>query len=379
MGIHRNLSFPAILTLMVAFFISCYSTGKKEKDTQESFVFFVGTYTNGSAEGIYQLALHANGELQSFGLVAETANPSYLALSADRRYLLAVNEVEHSGGTGKLASYKIESNRLHFLGSTSSGGAHPCFVDVNAAGQVVVANYTGGNIGLLQMDEHGELQAPPHVSQHQGSGTTERQQAPHAHSACFEPDGSGIIAADLGTNQLWFYRIDDAAGRLLPREPYHLDMEPGAGPRHLAFHPSKKIIYVLNELNCTITQVRKDSAGNYSTGASYSTLPVGFTGNNLAAHLAVSSDAKFVYASNRGHNSIAIFRIIESDGSLQLIDAVSTRGEWPRHFALSPNEDFLVVANQYTGNLVSFRRDKSTGALEYVGETKLDAAVCVVF
>jgi len=156
-------------------------------------------------------------------------------------------------------------------------------------------------------------------------------------------------------------------------------MAPGAGPRHLAFHPGKEIIYVLNELNNTITIVRKDDRGNYSVGESYSTLPDGAKGYNLAAHIEVSSDGKFVYASNRGHNSLAIFSVNKNDGSLQLSSTTPTYGDWPRHFALSPEEDFLVVANQNTGNLVSFRRNKSTGALDYAGETKIDSAVCILF
>lgn len=339
--------------------------------------FFVGTYTDGESEGIYKYRLHRNGDLEQVGLAAASENPSFLAFSPDQKFLVAVNEIDKEG-SGTVESFRVEGDQLELIKRSSSGGAHPCFVTVNATGFVLVANYTGGNIGLLRLDAAGQLSPLLDRQQHQGQGTTERQEAPHAHSAWFVPASDEVIAVDLGTNQLWCSTLDEAQATLRPSEPPTLDFEAGAGPRHLTFHPNGKWIYVLNELNATLALVERSEAGTYAVSATISTLPEDFQGPNLCADIHVSSDGKFVYASNRGHNSIVSYEV-QADGRLRLLGHTSTHGNWPRNFSLSPDERFLLVANQRSNNIVSYRRDASNGQLEYIGEITAPAPVCILF
>ena len=335
--------------------------------------FYVGTYTNTQSEGIYRFSLLNDGTIKPLGLVAKTENPSYLTKSTDSGYLLAVNENE----AGTVSSFKVHEDSLQFISQSSSGGAHPCFVTVNNGGFVLAANYSGGNIGLLQMMDHGTLSPLLDVQQHSGSGSHARQDAAHAHSVWFDPDGETIISVDLGTNELLFSTIDPSTKKLIPLTQNTLKLDPGAGPRHLAFHPQKPWIYVINELNSTVTLIKKNESG-YTLRSSFSTLPRDFTEENTTADIHISEDGQFLYASNRGHNSIAIFSI-GTEGKLALLGHESTRGDGPRNFALSPDNSFVLVANQLTDNIVSFKRDQETGRLEYISETEASTPVCIVF
>ncbi len=369
----------SIAFLALSLLISCNMFNKKPKEKQARPLFYVGTYTNGESEGIYSFALNKRGIIKPLGLAATSDNPSFLAMSADKKYLLAVSETKKNNGMGSVESYRVAGKKLRRKSQKPSGGTHPCFVTINPDGDVLVANYTGGNVGLLKLGKNGKLSGLLDVEQHEGKGITDRQESPHAHSAWFEPDGSGIITADLGTNELWFSEIEKGSQKIIPRNPHKLAMASGAGPRHLAFHPNQKWIYVLNELNNTITLVEKNKTGEYSTGPSISTLPPDFDQFSKCAHIVISMDGKFIYASNRGHNSIAIFGVSPNDGKLNLLGFEVTHGDSPRHFALSQDEEFLVVANQNSNNLVSFKRDKSTGLLKFVGEVEAPAPVCVLF
>ena len=364
--------------LMALLFLgACQSFGPEERN-RNTHSFYVGTYTDGESQGIYKFILQPDGTLQPTGLAAISNNPSFLAMSRDKRYLLTVNEINQNG-TGRVTSYRIKDDTLQMVSQSPSGGAHPCFVGVNEAGFVLVANYTGGNTGLLKIDEEGILSDLLDLKQHQGSGITQRQKRPHAHSAWFEPGGSGVISVDLGTNELWFFEMDTTRQILEPSNQQKLSMTPGAGPRHLVFHPHKPWIYVINELNATVRLVRRTSAGRYERAGSVSTLPEGYEGINKCADIRISGDGKFVYASNRGHNSIAIFRVDENDGSLHPLGHQSVQGKWPRNFSLSPQGKYLIVANRHSNNLVSFKRDPSTGLLTYSDQTEASAPVCILF
>lgn len=347
------------------------------KDEKVAVSFFVGTYTEGESEGIYRYSLNETGGLERIGLAAQSENPSFLAITADRQYLVAVNEIDNEN-KGSLESFKISGDSLIQLSNSQSGGAHPCFITVNQAGFVLTANYTGGNVGLLRLDEQGQLTPLLAVDQHTGSGTTDRQEAPHAHSAWFAPDGKMVISVDLGTNELWFSELDAKNQQLTPLAPPTLSMAPGAGPRHLAFHPNGNWIYVVNELDGTVSTVIKSKSDGYFVGPSISTLPKAFTGSNTTADIHITPDGQFVYASNRGDDSIVMYSVNE-DGSLNLLGHEDTRGEGPRNFALSPDEKYLLVANQYTNNLVSFERDPVTGRLSYVEEIEAPTPVCILF
>ena len=368
------MKFPFILIVILAT-TSCQDKKEKTetKPATSSQTFYVGTYTDVDSEGIYKYALDSAGSLSKVGLMAKTSNPSFVALTPDKKYLLAVNEA----GEGTVESYAVHPDSLELLSQSKSGGAAPCFVNVDNEGNVLVANYNGGNVGLLNLQNDGKLSDLLNVSQHEGSDITDRQKGPHAHSAWFAPDKNTIISADLGTNQLWFSKIEDQ--KLVNTPPDTLGMEPGAGPRHLAFHPNKKWIYVISELNNSVTQIVKDSDSSYTRKNSYSTLPEDFTGESACADIHISSDGKFVYASNRGHNSITVFEVNNEDGSLAPIQYESVHGNWPRNFALSPNEDYVIVANRKSNNITSFKRDKTTGKIDFVGEVDAPSPVCILF
>jgi len=370
-----NNKFKFILTffgLITVFMLLSF-----QKNDNKTFSFFLGTYTDSTSQGIYKYLLQKDGTLKQIGLVAVTENPSFLAISFDREFLLAANEI-NIDGVGTVESFLITEDSLEFISKSSSGGAHPCFVAVNNAGFVATANYTGGNVGLLKLNENGELSNVLDLQQHFGSGTTERQKVPHAHSVWFEPNSDIVISIDLGTNELLFSHLDETSQKLLPSDDYKISMKPGAGPRHLAFHPNEKWIYVANELNSTVTLIKKSDGNKYIKSISVSSLPYGYAEPNTCADIRTSSDGKFVYASNRGHNSIAIFEV-HSDGTLRLIGNESTRGDGPRNFSLSPNEEYVLVANQRTRNIVSFKRDKKTGLLNFASEIKAPTPVCIVF
>lgn len=366
-----------ILTLITT--LGCQKADKKQVQENKTYSFFVGTYTNGDSQGIYKYNLQKDGKLSRKGLAAISDNPSFLAKSTDSKYLIAVNEISDKDNVGSVESFLIQGDTLKLINKSSSGGAHPCFVTVNEAGYVLTANYTGGNVGLLQLNSQGELTGLLDLQQHAGSHTTDRQKGPHAHSTWFTPKNNDVISVDLGTNELWFSMLDIEAQKLVPSNPNTLAMEPGAGPRHLAFHPNGKWLYVVNELNGTVTLVEKTIADTYQIKGSFSTLPVDYNKPNSCADIHISSDGKFLYASNRGHNSIAIFKVNNDDGTLAPVAHEATRGDGPRNFSLTPDGNFLLVANQHSNNIISFKRNAVTGLLEFIDEIKAPTPVCILF
>lgn len=372
--------YTSLLILMLL--ISCKSDKKVEEkmvETKASHDFYVGTYTDKEGEGIYKYSLNSDGILKKIGLAVASDNPSFLAISPDKKYIVAVNEI-NKDSIGFIESYAIENDILRVINKSSSGGAHPCHVSINKNGYVLAANYTGGNVGLLKLDDTGNLSKSLDVQQHFGKGTTDRQKAPHAHSAWFDKeDANKIIAIDLGTNELWFSKINTETNKLIESNPSKLAMAEGAGPRHLVFHPNKKIAYVLNELNNTITIIEKLGNNSYLKKKTVSILPTDFTDFSKAADIHISDDGNFVYASNRGHNSIAILKVDSKDYSLSLVGFEPTKGENPRNFSLSPDNDYLVVANQDSNNLISFERNKKTGLLTFKSEIKAPTPVCILF
>lgn len=369
-----QLSIAIFLTIL-----GCNTSTKNADSVMKGTPFYVGTYTGPESEGIYKYLLNDDGTLELAGLAAKVPNPSFLVKTDDGKYLLSVSEVSSEDKTGFVNSYRIEKDTLLPLSQSTSGGAHPCFVAVNKSGSVLIANYTGGNMALLKLDKQGKLSDLLDLVQHEGNDITERQKGPHAHSAWFDPVNDNIISVDLGTNELWISTIDPKLNKLVAADPPTLEMNPGAGPRHLAFHPNGKWIYVVNELDCTVSLITRTKDNSYQLDASVSTLPKGFTDKSTCADIHVSSDGKFVYASNRGHNSIAVFSVNQADGNLKAIGYESTRGKTPRNFSLSPDEKFVLVANQNSNNIVSFTRDIETGLLEFVDEVQAPKPVCIRF
>ena len=362
-----------VLSIFMTLF-SCIHIKINEKVSND---FYVGTYTNGESKGIYTYQIDENGLLTNKGLMAEIVNPSFLAKTPDHKTLVAVSEVDENG-SGFVQSFKIQKDTLVFVSKSKSGGAHPCFITVNNKNQVLVANYTGGNVGYLQIDNQNGLTNLLSVQQHLGKGTTSRQEAPHAHSTWFHPNKNDIISVDLGTNELWFSNIDESKNELVFTNQKTLQMTDGAGPRHLTFHPNKQWIYVLNELNNTISLVKNDGE-KYVVDASISMIPDGYDKYTKGADIHVSKDGKFIYASNRGHDSIAIFKVNQQNGALVLVGFEAVKGANPRNFSLTPDDKFLVVANQDTNNIVSFKRDSNTGKLVFVNEIAAPNPVCILF
>ncbi|MBX2963173.1 MAG: lactonase family protein [Cyclobacteriaceae bacterium] len=371
-----NLGFYT-LTFVLGFLLMA---AELKEENFKKYDFFVGTYTQGESKGIYKYAMDEAGLIKSNGLAVATENPSFLTFTHDRKYLLVVNENRNeSGGGGTLSSFLIlTNNELEQIDTKDSGGASPCFVAVNNQGYALIANYSSGTVGLLKINAEGLLEGPLDIIKHEGQGSHPRQKEPHAHSAWFLRNDK-IVTVDLGANQLWFSTINNATGKFNSVGAQQLTMALGAGPRHLAIHPNEKWIYVLNELNSTVTLIKPNAGGLYEVAETKSTLPENFAGESLGADIRLSRDGNFLYASNRGHNSLAIFRIHKPDGSLTFVEHQSVHGDWPRSFALTPDDSYILVANQHSNNITSFKRDKKKGTLQFVHEIQAHSPVCILF
>ncbi len=357
-------------------------------DAGDSLSVYLGTYTRGDSKGIYHCRMNTKtGELSEPSLVAEMVNPSFLALHPNGRQLYAVSEVGDYQKTrsGAVAAFTIRASdgSLSPLNTQSSRGDGPCDVIVDATGrQVLVANYGGGSIASLPIESDGKLLPAAGFVQHEGASVDpRRQQAPHAHCIRVSPDNRFVLVADLGLDQVLVYRFDARLGTLAPHDPPAAKVQPGAGPRHFSFHPSAKFAYVINEMNSTVTAFQYDAqAGTLRSLQTVSTLPDGFEGNNSTAELQVSADGRYLYGSNRGHNSLAVFAIDQATGTLTPIQHQPTGGRTPRNFALTPDGRFLLAANQDTNNVVVFQVDRETGKLAPTNHSiQVSAPVCVVF
>jgi 6-phosphogluconolactonase len=335
-------------------------------------LLYVGTYTEGGrSEGIYLIRMdRRSGKLQRVGSVNAGANPSFLAIHPNARVLYAVNELEKYKGraTGAVSAFAIARNTgvLTRLNEQPSEGGAPCYVSVDRSGRVVlVANYVGGSIAVLPIQANGALAPAPHVVQHTGKGpNAERQEAPHAHCILPDPSNRFALAADLGVDRVFVYRLDLDGKSLRHVEGGDAVMRPGAGPRHIAFHPTLPLVFVANELDSTVATLRFDAErGALSPLDTRSTVPPGWTGTNYPADIHVAATGRTLYVSNRGHNSIAVFSVSESTGALVLDQVVSTEGDWPRNFSLDPTGRWLLVANQRSDSVVVFGRDPENGRL----------------
>jgi len=363
--------------------------GSRDEAQMESDLLYVGTYTERTqSEGIYLLRMdRSSGELRRVGSVNAGANPSFLAIHPNGRVLYAVNELEQYQGkpTGAVSAFAIERNSgaLTRLNEQPSGGGAPCYLSVERSAQVVlVANYVGGSVAMLPIQANGALAPAASVVQHTGKGpNADRQEAPHAH--CILPDSSNrfVLAADLGADRVFVYRLDLDGKSLRHAEGGDAVMRPGAGPRHLAFHPTLPLVYVANELDSTVATLRFDAErGALSPQGTSSTLPAGWTGTNYPADIHVAASGRSLYVSNRGHNSIAVFSVAESTGALALDQVVPTDGDWPRNFSLDPSGRWLLVANQRSDSIVVFGRDPETGKLTPTNQRiVIPSPVCLRF
>ncbi len=342
---------------------------------------YVGTYTNGDSEGIYRCRMNAEtGALETVEATGRIANPSFLALHPDGTFLYAVSETTEFAGTagGGVYAYAIDpAMELRPLNARPTHGGAPCYVSVTPdGGQVLVANYLGGNVSIYPIEPDGRLGEASDVEEHEGSSIDEnRQEAPHAHCILSDASGAYALAVDLGIDKVVIYRLDD--GDLVLSGDASLT--PGAGPRHLAFHPKGDRAYVINELDSTLTAFTY-AGGVLEPTQTISTLPDDFVGESYCADVHVSSDGRFVYGSNRGHDSIVVFAVEPASGRLMLVQHVSTGGSWPRNFAIDPSGRFLLAANQHTDNVVVFTIDLRSGRLSATAHSlAIPSPVCLRF
>ena len=344
---------------------------------------YVGTYTSGASEGIYVYRLNSDtGELKMFSSI-KSVNPSFLTLDRTRSFLYAVNEVPDFEGktSGAVSAYAIDATgKLKFLNQQPSQGADPCHLTVDRKRRnLLVANYTGGNLALLPINSDGTLAPAADLKQHAGSGPKQQQNGPHAHCIILDPSERHALAADLGIDKVMVYRFDPTTHKLHPAKQASANLQAGAGPRHLTLHPNGRYLYVINELDSTMTTMKYD-AGTLTTIDTVSTLPAGFSEVSYCADVHVSRSGRFLYGSNRGNNSIVVFAIDQRTGKPTLVEHVSTGGNWPRNFVIDPAGKFLLVANQRSDNVVTFRIDSKTGRLTPSGHVaQIPAPVCLKF
>lgn len=351
-------------------------------------ILYIGSYGAADDATVHVCAFDGStGELSVIQRVSGLENASYLALHPDGKRLYAASETEATGdaGGGSVAVFEIDGVTGMLSGPSSRAlthGAHPCYISTDKTGKVLLAaNYTGGNVALLPITAEGQLTEAAAVEQHAGElgPNAARQDAPHAH--CIVPLGDSpyVCAVDLGIDAIVLYRFDEVKHSLTPHGISKVHR--GAGPRHLIFHPALPVGYVMNELDSTVTVLKVDAEkGVLTAGQAISALPAGYSGYNDAADIHLGMSGRYLYSSNRGHNSIAVFAVDQATGELTLIQSVDCGGDSPRNFAVSPDGGHLLVAHQKTGNIVVFTIDSESGQLEKTASSlELPSPVCIKF
>lgn len=380
----------------IALFLGCASAALAQtQNTPGSsaagpsrFRVYVGTYTGTGSRGIYLLEFDSNtGALTPKGLAAESLSPSFLAIHPSRRFLYSVNEAAEVGGKkgGAVSAYAIDpaTGALTFLNQESSQGAGPCHLVVDRAGKnVLVANYGGGSIAVLPVLADGKVGPATASIEHAGTVADPRRQGgPHAHSINLDAANRFAVVADLGLDRVFVYRFDPAKGTLVPNDPPFTRVAKRSGPRHFAFHPDGRHAYVINEINCTVTAFDYDpEKGVLTEIQTVPTQPVKVEPRHSTAEVVVHPSGKFLYGSNRGHDSIAMFAIDPASGKLTSLGNEPTQGKTPRNFAVDPTGRFLLAENQDSGTIVVFKIDPSTGKLQPTGQSaQVAKPVCIKF
>lgn len=369
--------------LFIALFIMMTTmTNLSFAQSGKNWNLFVGTYTRGKSEGIYVYEFNSKtGKLIYKSVTKGITNPSFLALSPDRKNLFAIHEI----GKGAISSYKINAatGGLILQNTVGTAGANSCYVAVDRNGKHVASgNYSGGNLSVHAVNEDGSLTEAVQVIQHAGKGPdVKRQTTPHVHATDFTPDGRFLLVCDLGIDKIVAYPYNTAE-----KVPLKADAaidyiaKPGSGPRHIAFHPNNKLIYLLDEMGGDVTVLQyKD--GKLTALSVTSILPENFNGIFGASEVKISPDGKFLYASNRlGLNEIVVFSIDKKEGSLKYVSRIDSGGKTPRHFEIDPTGNFLLAGNQDSDNITVFKRNKRTGALTDTGiKVEVGAPTCLVF
>lgn len=379
------MRLPSRVCFLLAAFLLPASLALAEAPKGHSSVrAYIGTYTGPQSQGVYMCDLDlATGALSEPRLAGKAQNPSYLTISPDGKFLYTSDESGNFPAGSALSAFAIQPDGTlkHLDDQPLAGG--PCYVSTDKTGHIVLAaDYGNGTVASFTTQADGALGAPATIDQHKGAGhDPARQTGPHAHCFDFDLASRFALSCDLGLDKVFVYRVDPSTGKLTANHPAFADVNPGSGPRHLAFHPSGKFVYVINEMASTITAFTYDGQhGVLHQIETVLTLPPGYKGQSTCAEIAVHPSGKFLYGSNRGHDSIAIFSIDGQTGKLTPAGRVGTQGKNPRGFGIDPTGRFLVAGNQSSDNLVVFRINSKTGALSSVGAPiKLSAPVCVHF
>jgi len=366
-------NFLKIIGFGGATFLFAQSGFSQTQEMSENMLLYVGTYTEKGSEGIYVYKFNAeSGKLSKLHTVKNVVQPSYLTVNTSRTHLYAVNElVEYEGKkSGSVSAFAIDqkTGNLTLINRQPSLGEAPCHISVTKNGKfALVANYLGGNVSVYPIETDGRLGVSVDLAQHTGSGPNkERQESAHAHSINLDNKDRFAVAADLGVDKLMIYRFDDKTGKLTTNsaQPF-FQTKAGAGPRHFAFHQNGKFAFVINELTSSITAFSFDeNMGTLNELQTISTLPESYSGTNTCADIRISPNGKFLYGTNRGHDSLAVYKIDEQSGKLNFVEHAPTGGKTPRNFTIAPNGRFLLAANQNSDSIIVFKIDAKTGKLK---------------
>ncbi|MEP7094101.1 MAG: lactonase family protein [Flavobacterium sp.] len=348
---------------------------------QNKFNLLVGTYTNTcQSNGIYVYEFNANtGDFKLKNSSENVLSPSYLSVSADNKFIYAVNE-NGTQSTVSAFGYDSKSGTIKLINKNDALGADPCHL-INDSKNVITANYSGGNIAVFKKNADGSITEGQQLIQHEGKGPNEaRQEKAHVHMVAFSPDKKFVLANDLGLDKVFIYKYNPGAAHEVLSLKGSVDVKKGSGPRHLTFSKDGKFVYLLQELDGTLTTFAYDKTGSLKLLNEINIIPKGFKGANSSAAIKISPDGKFLYVSDRGDvNSISVYKILKN-GSLELTEQVSTSGKGPRDFAIDPSGNYLLAAHQYTNDIIIFKRDKTTGKLTETGKRiELCSPVGLVF
>jgi 6-phosphogluconolactonase len=374
------------LLLLAASVIPLANSAPKQKKSSH-YLMYIGTYTGPKSKGIYAYRFDPKtGKVESIGLAGEVVNPSFLTFHPNHEFLYAVSELGNDGKTkASVTAFAIDrkTGMLKTLNTVETGGGGACHLVVDQTGKMlIVANYGSGSVASFPIGADGRLGELKSLMQHTGSSVDQRRQrGPHAHGVYLSPDNRFVFVPDLGLDQIRIYRIDPATAQLTPNEPAFAAVKPGSGPRHFAFHPNGKFAYSLHEMGSMVTVFSYNAAaGTLTELQTVSTLPADFKGEDNSAEIEVDAKGRFLYASNRGHDSITEFAIDPRKGTLQMTGNTPTQGNIPRNFKLDPTGRFLFAANQRSNNIVVFHVDPKSGKMTPAQQVlDVQAPVCIQF
>lgn len=369
-----------IMTLFVLLVLTkCSDLRHKTHTAAKEYYMLVGTYTSGKSEGIYVYKFNTeDGTSIPVSVAKGIKNPSFITVSPDQKYVYSVSEGD---GKGSVTAFSFSNGNLTSINSQSSGGQGPCYVSTDKTGRwIATGNYGSGSLAVLPIKDDGSLGEPVVTINHEGKSVNAgRQEKPHVHATVFSPDNRQLLVPDLGTDKIMLYSFNEKNGTLAAPQPAFAASKPGAGPRHIDFHPSGKYVYLMEELTGTVSVFSYDKDGKMNVIQNISSHPADYKGAIGSADIHVSPDGKFLYASNRGDaDNIAIFSIDEKSGKLTSVGYQSTLGKTPRNFNFDPSGNFLIAANQNSDNIVIFKRDKKTGMLTALDkQIRVGNPVCI--